>query len=967
MKKILIVIVIALLLSVVVLFTGVQSAEAYESGPYNGSVYAAESEEGTYGKFIEGVTPEYNDTEVIIDAKNGYTFKHDEDYIEDDVAIMTEDGKEGLYIPELGNVSWKVNIPSSGYYNIKVTYYAISDRSSNISKGIMINDEYQFVEAKHIVLPRIWQDEFDVAEKREEKKHDIKPAQIEKLRWNTESIRDTNGHYSGNYLFYFEEGENKLTLVGDKEPVIISEISIYHDKKIESYKTVLASLEQEGYQKKSSGEVVFKRQAENAYEKSTPSLTPKASYFSYNVEPYENFITRYNILGGSTWRIAGEWASWIVEVPESGLYQISLKAIQNFQRGLQSTRILYVNGEIPFEEASRITFDYDSDWQNITLGNENGAYWFYLHEGENEIKLEATIGIYGSTVRKVNEVIADLNWMYRKVIMTTGVSPSKYQDYRLFDRIEGLKDTIEKNVKVLDNCVDEVIAIAGERSDLISSLERTQFQLEKFLETEKNIQIGLNELETNITSLGTWVSTVSEQPVGIDYICVHGENTKLPKATTNFFQKLWHELVLLVGSFGADTSLKSSVKADGPTITVWVMTGQDQSNLLRQLIDESFTMQHNINVELKLVSGSVLLPATLAGNGPDVAIGVGSNIPVNWGVRNSVVDLSKLEGFEETLTWFHESAYTPFQFNGATYALPDTQDFYVTFVRDDIFKDPSLNLVDEEGKTITPDNWDEVIDILPILQRQSLDYYIPNSTGSLSPVMYAMVEQYGGTLYLNNGAESGMLQKESSHAFYDFVNFYANYGFAIEANFTNRFRTGEMPIGITSFSLYNTLAVSAPEIRGNWSFAPFPGTLNEDGTTTYATPSSSGGTIILAQTKELEASWEFVKWWVGEEAQTNYARGMEAILGAAARYATANLAAFENLPWSSKEYRLLESQRKLAVGMPVVPGDYIVGRYIDNAFRKVINDKVNPSDSLFNYHQMINNELARKRKEFGLE
>lgn len=967
MKKIFIVFVTALLIGIIVLFTGVQSVDAYQVAPYSGSIYSSEDTKDSYGEFIENVTPEYSDENIVIDATEGYTYIHDEDFINDDVAEVTEDGVDGLYIPETGNVTWNVTVNQSGYYNIKVNYYALSDRSSSISRGVMINGEYQFTEAKNIVLPRIWQDEFDVAEKREDGKHDIKPSQIEKLRWNTESFRDTNGYYDGNYLFYFEEGINTITLVSEKEPVVISTITLYHDKEIKSYQEVLAQYKESGYTEKANGQIVVKEQGESAYEKSSPSLTPKASYFSHNVDPYENFITRYNTIGGTTWRISGEWASWIVEVPESGLYQISLKALQNFQRGLQSTRILYINGEVPFEEASRITFDYSSDWQNITLGDENGAYWFYLNEGKNEIKLEATIGIYGSTVRKVNQVIADLNWMYRKVIMTTGVSPSKYQDYRLYERIEGLRETIENSMNVLDDCVNEVIAIAGERSDLISSLERTKYQLEQFLETEKNIQIGLGELETNITSLGTWVSTVSEQPVGIDYLCVHGDNVKLPKATTNFFQKLWHEIVLLFGSYGADTSLKSSVEADGPTITVWIMTGQDQSNLLRQLIDESFTMQHNVNVELKLVNAAVLLPATLAGNGPDVAIGVGSSIPVNWGVRNSVVDLSKLDGFEDTLSWFHESAYVPFQFNGGTYALPDTQDFYVTFVRDDILRDPALNLVDSEGNTITPNNWDEVIDILPILQRQSLDYYIPNTTGALSPVMYAMIEQYGGSLYLKNGAESGMTQKESSQAFYDFVNLYNNYGFAIDANFTNRFRTGEMPIGITTFSLYNTLAVSAPEIRGNWSFAPFPGTLKEDGTISYAVPSVSSGTIILAQTEELEASWEFVKWWVGEEAQTNYARGMEAILGAAARYPTANLEAFKNLPWSSKEYQLLESQRQLSVGTPVVPGDYIVGRYIDNAFRKVINDGVNPSDSLFNYHQMINNELARKRKEFGLE
>ena len=64
---------------------------------------------------------------------------------------------------------------------------------------------------------------------------------------------------------------------------------------------------------------------------------------------------------------------------------------------------------------------------------------------------------------------------------------------------------------------------------------------------------------------------------------------------------------------------------------------------------------------------------------------------------------------------------------------------------------------------------------------------------------------------------------------------------------------------------------------------------------------------------------------------------------------------------------MLERQRAVSKGIPIVPGDYIVGRYIDNAFRKVINDGINPSDSLFNYYQKINAELKRKRKEFDLD
>ena len=63
---------------------------------------------------------------------------------------------------------------------------------------------------------------------------------------------------------------------------------------------------------------------------------------------------------------------------------------------------------------------------------------------------------------------------------------------------------------------------------------------------------------------------------------------------------------------------------------------------------------------------------------------------------------------------------------------------------------------------------------------------------------------------------------------------------------------------------------------------------------------------------------------------------------------------------------MLKQQRELAVGIPTVPGDYIVGRHIDNAFRAVLNSDVTPQDSLYQYHLKINQEIERKRKELGL-
>ncbi|MGD9886364.1 MAG: extracellular solute-binding protein [Bacilli bacterium] len=959
-KKIVILMLIFLIAFCGYLIIDALPVEASEPRPYPGSIYEQVLLESTsYEEYLKDLSTNQSGAFFSVNASQGYTYSLNE--ANDVPYVLTIDGQEGLFIPEVGDVSWSFNVLEAGIYTIALTYYPIEGRSSEITRGLKINGDYPFSEATSFVLPRIWEDAYDVASKREDGKHDQKPTQLEKLKWNVFPIRDTAGFYYGqSYQFAFEQGVNTVTLVGNKEPMVLSSLQFNPYVVEKNYEETLTYYQTQNYQEINVADFhdggYIKQQGEHSFEKSTPILSPVANWSSYKVDPYVQFMTRYNTIGGTTWRVAGDFVSWEVEVFQSGLYQLSFKVLQNYRQGMYSTRILSINGKVPFSECRNIQFAYDSDWQNVTLGNDEGAYLFYFEQGKNIITLEATIGVYADIVRVAEETITTLNSLYRKVVMIAGANPNEYQDYLLEERIDGLFTMIESSADNLQHCIDQIINISGERSALISSFERTLYQMRQFAKSERNIQIGLKELDDNIAALGTWVMTISEQSLAVDCFYIHDNQVKLPKAKTNFFQKLWHEIVMLFGSYGANTSLESSVETDGPTITVWISSGRDQSQLLRQLIDESFTLQKNVNVRLKLVSQTALLPATLSGNGPDVAIGVGQNIPVNWGIRNALLDLTQFSDYEEVKTWFHPSALTPFSFQNRAYGLPDTQDFLVSFVRTDIMSELNMEV---------PDSWNEVIDALPQLQRQYLDYYLPNSKGALSSLLYAMVAQKGGQLYDEEGTKTMLTETNATEAFIDFTTFFSDYGFEISANFSNRFRSGEMPIGVANFSLYNTLSVFAPEIRGHWEFKPLPGyEINDE--VNNQTTSTVSGTVILGSTKEPNASWEFLKWWLGKETQSGYARGMEAILGAAARYPTANLEAFEQLPWSTKDYQLLTAQREKAVGVPTFPGDYIVGRYIDNAFRASINNNINPRDSLFEYCKKINIELGRKRQEFGL-
>ena len=212
-------------------------------------------------------------------------------------------------------------------------------------------------------------------------------------------------------------------------------------------------------------------------------------------------------------------------------------------------------------------------------------------------------------------------------------------------------------------------------------------------------------------------------------------------------------------------------------------------------------------------------------------------------------------------------------------------------------------------------------------------------------------------------------------AFEFWSDFYTNYSFSLsisDATFINMFRSGEMPIGIASYGTYNTLTVSAPEIKGRWKFAMIPGVekIDSDGNKYIDRKTPSMGTSVMMmkdviKRKTYDGAWAFMKWWTSKDTQVAFAKEIEAILGPAGRHPTPNIEAFNQLPWTIEELKYLTDQRNQTVGIYEVPGGYYTGRNIENAFRKTVNTKKNPREILEEYVTLIDKEIIRKRKEFG--
>jgi len=344
--------------------------------------------------------------------------------------------------------------------------------------------------------------------------------------------------------------------------------------------------------------------------------------------------------------------------------------------------------------------------------------------------------------------------------------------------------------------------------------------------------------------------------------------------------------------------------------------------------------------------------AVISGNTPDVASGMSAGSPVEFAIRDSVYNLNKFDDYEEISKRFFPGVMVPFKYNSGNYALPETINFNVIFYRKDILNKLEIGI---------PQTWDELYEnTLPALYQNGLQFYFPQD---LSSFLY----QYGGNYYSDDFTKSGLDTPEAYKAFKEWTELYTSYGIPIVANFFNRMRTGEVPIGVGGYNNYVMLSVAAPELVGKWGVAFIPGRKNTDGTINRKTGSIEGSaTVIMEQSTKKEEAWEFLKWWTSKEVQIRFGMELEALLGAEARWNTANRDAFTELPWKREDLKIIMEQLDTSIAQPVILGGYFTSRHISNAWNSVVLGDMNVRDALEKAVKEINKELKAKREEYGL-
>jgi ABC-type glycerol-3-phosphate transport system substrate-binding protein len=873
-------------------------------------------------------------------------------------AVMTQEESTAV---------WTVNVPKTGFYNIYMEYFPAPGRGINIERSFMINGKTPFAGSDELTFYRVWGDG-PGGVKKDNQGNEIRPTQIEKPRWESSYFKDYMGYTTDPYRYYFQAGPNQISLTGINEPVVIRRLVLTDVGDAPTYANYIKSFNQSNYQAVQASDPKFteKIQGEDSDARSDPSLYAQFDRSSGDTDPPSVAKITLNMIGGNAWRVPGQWIEWQFTVPADGMYRISIKARQNYNRGFVSNRSIYIDGQIPCAEASAVPFRYSNNWILTTLQDKSGKdLLFPLKKGTHTIRMEVTLGALGSLLNTMEDSVYELNSIYRHILVLTGPNPDPFRDYRVdYVYPDQMKDMANQS-KVLYKLVDDLTNYAGERSSETAAALTLARQLELLVDRPDKIPQTLTNFKSNISALGDSLNSLSQSQLDVDYIVVSTENSKLPKVHETFLGSAGHEMASFGASFTTDYNNLGDVYKGSDTLDVWMLSGRDQSTILKGMIDDTFTPKTGIRVNLRLVAQASVMPAVVAGMGPDVALTMVQSDPVNYALRKAAVDLTTVPDFNEVAKRFQPSTFVPFRFDLkgdgkhiGVYALPETQSFNIMFYRTDIMNELGIK---------APNTWDDLIAELPVIQKANMNVGLPSvATTQDFSAFLALMYQHHGTLYDAKGERTNLDTETGVESFDEYTKFYTQYGLPTDYDFVNRLRTGEIPLGFADFSTFNTLEVFAPEIRGLWSFGLMPGTVMPDGTIDRSVTTGSTAAMIFPASKMKEQAWTFIKWWTEADTQTRFCREIESVLGAAGRNPTSNLEAFKTLSWSSAQMKVLEAQRQWTVGTPEVAGGSFVTRHIVNAVRKVLNDGQDTRETCLDYAKTIDDEITKKRLEFGL-
>lgn len=862
---------------------------------------------------------------------------------------------------------YKITVDKEGLYCFSVDYIPVGSSLSDYTASITVNGEQPYIEMKTVLFPINWTDtkEFTVDSYGDE----MAPAQTRIQEWRTLPLYN-NTHVSTTPLcFYLNEGENVVQLQNASSGgLVVGRL------RAEAAKDAVVSYKE--YVSKHSGEKLVT--GENAMIKiNAIDYTEKNSTQAIYGATTNSSLTPFDIdndkLNTLSWSEPGVEVTYEFEVKESGMYKLGLH-YQSEKEEFSSFQTIKIDGEVPFEEM----YNYElkpvsTGWSNTVFSDADGnAYEFYLDKGTHTISFKSEISPVMEAYRYallIQRHVTDFQLEIKKI---TGSDVDRDRSWKMTKYIPNIEaylnayQTLITHIKYLvqDYSTD------GTKGAILAYLDKAETFIEKDLEYPDEIALNINDL-TNadnsiLQAVSAFTTALVKDSLTLDMIYVHGD-TSLPKEDQSVFSAAWIGTKQLLNTFMSDKYSNAIDETDKDTITIWVNKAVTYVDLLQKMADTEFTPETGIKVKITTMPDvNKLTLAVAADETPDLALGLQSYVPFDLASRGAIYDMSNFEDFWNVAARFPSGSFVSYVYNEGVYAVPETTDFNAVVYRKDIFNSLGIEV---------PTTWDELIEILPALQRYGMNFYHNIGIAGTSYKWFyqttPMILQNGGELYTEDGTKTAIDTKEAVKGLQVLGDLFTKYSLEPEvASFFNSFRYATLPIGIVGMEDYTLIKNGAPELEGQWAITPYLGTVGADGNVDKTFIANGTGGVMFGSnegepTERQKKAWEFLKWWTSTQVQTDYAYTLRSTYGKAYHWLSANLEALQNVPVEEADKQVILEQVNYVTDIPRTPGQYLLERTISDVWRTIVYDGTSAQVAVDEATLDVNKEIQRKMKEFG--
>ena len=949
--------------------TAGSSTSSVDSMDSMDSMSSAESEEAsTYTLDAEYVSEMISNNYTKVSAK--YTAA---DYSGEDVTFLARDAVKDLGAAAFSDdvydyekasralaleiddqVILTVEVPATAQYFVSFDYLSYDESVLPVAMSMRVDGEYPFYECRNLKFESTWVSKAEKSYDRYQKEIVVLPDKL--IRWENKYLMDGSYRYSTPLALELTAGTHELMLQINEGSFLLGAVILEAPFYLEAYTGSDAA----------SGDAIVQIQAEDFTYRNDSSIHALTE-FDTSLDPYETKETMLNTIDSDSFSSAGQKITYEFEVEQAGYYYIGMNYQQSNKSDFPVFVDVAVDGAIPNTAFLSYPFNYSSKYRTVSLADDGGDNLsVYLEAGTHTISFTISNDNIRHILEGLDEAIAGVRDLALEITKVAGANKDKYRDLKLSRYIPNIEDQLLGYSEKLYALQDSVLHYTGSTKNVavLSSSIIAADMIASLAENPDEIPYRVGELSGSVSSannhLANTVDAMLENSLAIDRIYIYQEDAQLPEKP-GAFTSAWMNIKRFVSSF-TDQAYSAS-NTDPDHLQVWVNRPSQYVEIMQKMIDEGFTAETGIRVDISIMPDQrKLVLSSTAGNSPDVATGINYTIPYELAIREALADMTQFEDFTEVAGVYEPGFFMTATINDSIYAMPETMNFWVLFYRSDI--------LDKLGLEV-PDTMQDVIDMLPELQMRGLNFYQSASGMRKLRTFHGttpLIHQFGGSIYSEMAQEGTMLgSAESIDGFTYLTELYTLYNVPMDIDsFYQHLRNGDMPIGVADFLTYNLMLNAAPELKDSWKIALVPGIEQEDGTINRTVCGCAESSIIFKSDPEREEqAWEFVKWWSSTETQAEYGQTMQVIYGDQYMWATANMEAFMLLPWDSKDKQVIAEQMSYVVDIARVPGTYLVEREISNAFNEIINDGENAQTRIDQAVKTINREIERKLEEFG--